>query len=237
MLETLLATQLLMPPKREEPVHVPISRSVMVSSHTIELDTKLGQEPLRVTFETKGREQHLKQAKRSFKEEYLEKQRIKREKAERLKKQRAAAQAERSRLQRLKEQSLALLKIKKKKAVVAKPMLAKTDVAPNVASAEVTAYYAAPDRMQGGGITATGHNLYQSITFKGYRIVAAPPEIPFGSILEFRMANGQTYQAVVLDRGGRIHNGVFDLALANRQECLSFGRQRGTYRIIGHIDY
>lgn len=243
MLETLLATQFLLEPKTvDSAIHVPIEQSFMLPARVIHLDAPPSGAPVQITLETKGRDAQLKKAKQFFAIE--RKEREERRLAELKRKQEAehqrklvAEKKEQTRLQRLKEQSLALLKRKSAKPQQ-KPVLRKTaTVVSNAASAEVTAYYAAPDAMQGGGITATGHNLYQSITYQGYRIVAAPPEIPFGSILEFNMNNGSTYRAVVLDRGGRIHNGVFDLALGSRQECINFGRQHGTYRVIGHIAY
>lgn len=235
MLDLLLSTQLLLQPKpTEQQIKVEIDRPIVESPRTLKFNNPLIKKT-NIVLDTKGREDQLKRAKQAFMEEEAEKARLwkLRLEAKLRKQERQRKNAERLRL--IKEKAAVLLKVKKPAPL--EPSIRKTATS-NGASynpAEVTAYYAAPDAMQGGGITATGHNLYQSTTYKGYRIVAAPPEIPFGSLLEFTLQSGQTIRAIVLDRGGRIHNGVFDLALDSREQCINFGRQKGKYTVIGHL--
>lgn len=235
LLDLLLSTQLLLQPQpTEQHIKVDVERSVITNPSTFHLDTPSIQKTT-IVLDTKGREDQMKRAEQSFLEEEAEKARLwkLRREAEIRKKERQRKNEERIRI--IKEKAKAMLSLKKKEAPA--PSLRKTSNqgANTYSSAEVTAYYAAPDSMQGGGITATGHNLYSSITYQGYRIVAAPPEIPFGTLLEFNLDSGRTIRAVVLDRGGRIHNGVFDLALSSREECINFGRQKGKYTVIGHL--
>lgn len=96
---------------------------------------------------------------------------------------------------------------------------------------EFTAYYPANDAMQGGGITAKGDNLYTSIYYQGYRVVAAPPSVPFNSIVEIKVG-GQTVKGIVRDRGGAIKGNKFDLAYSDRSSAVNFGKQLGEWRLI-----
>ncbi|EUJ25247.1 SPBc2 prophage-derived protein yorM [Listeria floridensis FSL S10-1187] len=98
-------------------------------------------------------------------------------------------------------------------------------------SGEFTAYYPANDAMQGGGITAKGDNLYKSIYYQGYRVIAAPPSVPFNSIVEIKVS-GQTVEGIVRDRGGAIKGNKFDLAYPDKSSAVNFGRQQGSWRLI-----
>ena len=97
---------------------------------------------------------------------------------------------------------------------------------------EFTAYYPYNDAMQGGGITATGYNLYNSIYYDGMRVIASDSSIPFYSILEFSIEGYGTFRGIVLDRGGRIKGNKFDIAFPDKESCMEFGRRSGTYKII-----
>ncbi|MEH7464614.1 3D domain-containing protein [Bacillus thuringiensis] len=97
-----------------------------------------------------------------------------------------------------------------------------------------SAYYAANNTMEGGLVSATGHSLIEGITFQGYRIIAAPPEIPFYSIVEIEV-NGWRFKGVVLDRGGAIKGNKFDILHRNGSEANAFGKQNGKYRVIGKL--
>ncbi|EUJ42565.1 3D (Asp-Asp-Asp) domain-containing protein [Listeria rocourtiae] len=101
----------------------------------------------------------------------------------------------------------------------------------NWQSGEFTAYYPANDAMQGGGITSKGDNLYQSLYFRGYRIIAAPPNVPFDTVVEIEVA-GQTIKGIVRDRGGRIQGNKFDITYADKNSAEQFGRQQGKWRVI-----
>lgn len=98
-------------------------------------------------------------------------------------------------------------------------------------SGEFTAYYPANDAMQGGGITAKGDNLYSSVYYQGYRVVAAPPSVPFNSIVEIKVG-GRTVKGIVRDRGGAIKGNKFDLAYSDRSSAVNFGKQHGSWRLI-----
>lgn len=105
-------------------------------------------------------------------------------------------------------------------------------------SAEFTAYYpvgagasSAEIAMQGGGITASGHDLKQSIYQNGYRVIASPPAYSFGTLLRITVG-GQSFIGIVSDRGGAIQGNKFDIAVPNQSEALSFGRQQGTIEVL-----
>ena len=67
-------------------------------------------------------------------------------------------------------------------------------------------------------ITASG----QPVTANGGRFVAAPPEIPFGTMLRI-----PGYGTVpVLDQGGAIKGARLDVFFPTHQEALRWGRQR-----------
>lgn len=101
---------------------------------------------------------------------------------------------------------------------------------------EATAYYNGKDRMNGEtGICANGVNLDNGTLYKGYHIIATDKRIPFGSIVEVKLSNGDTLQCVVCDRGGAIRGNHIDIVMRNRKECMRFGRQPMQYRIIGKV--
>ncbi|EAF4459087.1 hypothetical protein CYH18_14500 [Listeria monocytogenes serotype 1/2a] len=96
---------------------------------------------------------------------------------------------------------------------------------------EFTAYYPANNALQGGTVTAKGDNLCDSLYYHGYQIVAAPPEIPFDTILEIEV-DGQVIKAIVRDRGGAIKGNKFDIAMSNKANAYDFGRKNGRWRIV-----
>lgn len=105
-------------------------------------------------------------------------------------------------------------------------------------SAEFTAYYpvesgasSAEIAMQGGGVTASGHDLKQSIYQNGYKVIAAPPQYSFGTLLCITVG-GKSFVGIVSDRGGAIQGNKFDVAVANKGEALAFGRQQGTIEVL-----
>lgn len=81
------------------------------------------------------------------------------------------------------------------------------------------------------GVTATGHNLYNSIyysdpTYGSVRIVAGDRSLPFGTIVRANNTKLGTFLAIVLDRGGGIGIGrrhLFDLAYTTEADASSFG--------------
>ena len=66
------------------------------------------------------------------------------------------------------------------------------------------------------GITASGHKIRL-----GDKIIAAAPEIPFGTKMEIPGYGG----AEVLDRGGKIKGNKIDILFDTHQEALRWGVQ------------
>ncbi len=69
------------------------------------------------------------------------------------------------------------------------------------------------------GVTASGHTIAP-----GDRFVAAPAEIPFGTLISIPGYNGGAV-VPVLDRGGAIKGARLDLYFDTHAEALKFGRQ------------
>lgn len=85
--------------------------------------------------------------------------------------------------------------------------------------------------MQGSGTTAKGDSLHASLIYQGYRIIAAPPSLPFNTVVEIEVG-GQHSKAIVRDRGGAIKGDKFDIAMADRQTAVKFGKQTGRWRVV-----
>lgn len=102
-------------------------------------------------------------------------------------------------------------------------------------SGTFTAYYpptqASEAAMQGSGTTAKGDSLHASLTYKGNRIIAAPPSVPFNTVVEIEVG-GQYIKAIVRDRGGAIKGDKFDIAMADKQSAVQFGKQTGRWRVV-----
>lgn len=81
------------------------------------------------------------------------------------------------------------------------------------------------------GITASGHDVSNTETYNGMRIVAAPVSIPLYSILRVHTAE-ETYVAIVLDRGGDITAGRLDILVADKRTALNNGRHSVTVEIL-----
>lgn len=97
---------------------------------------------------------------------------------------------------------------------------------------EITHYTAfCPTGCQGK--TATGHDVSNTIYYQGYRIVAAPPNVPFNTKLKITYSNGTVVKAIVLDRGGAIQGKkILDLLVSNREEAYRLGRQQVKVEIL-----
>lgn len=85
--------------------------------------------------------------------------------------------------------------------------------------------------MQGSGTTAKGDSLHASLTYKGYRIIAAPPSVPFNTAIEIEVGD-QHIKAIVRDRGAAIQGDKFDIAMADKQSAVQFGKQTGRWRVV-----
>lgn len=75
------------------------------------------------------------------------------------------------------------------------------------------------------GVTASGHDVSNTIYYEGKRIVAAPPSIPFYTELRIELEDGSSFDAVVLDRGGDITEGRLDVLVSTEEEAQRLGRQ------------
>lgn len=75
------------------------------------------------------------------------------------------------------------------------------------------------------GVTASGYNVSNTIYYEGRRILAAPKSIPLYSIMRVTLADGSSFEGIVLDRGGDIGNGRLDILVGSRDEAYKLGRQ------------
>lgn len=97
-----------------------------------------------------------------------------------------------------------------------------------VIEAESTAYTndAADNGSYGGRVlTATGHDVTDSIYYDGMRIIAVDPAvIPLGTVVEVEGIG----QAIALDTGGRIKGNIVDLLVDTKSEAINWGRRHVT---------
>jgi 3D (Asp-Asp-Asp) domain-containing protein len=83
------------------------------------------------------------------------------------------------------------------------------------------------------GITRTGIDVRNTITYEGKRIIAADPNVlPLGSEVVIELADGRTIEATVQDTGGAIDGYEIDLLVADEATAWEFGRQDVELRII-----
>lgn len=82
------------------------------------------------------------------------------------------------------------------------------------------------------GQSSSGEWINKSIYFQGYRVVAAPPGIPFFTKLRITLANGSILDAIVLDRGGDIKGKRLDILVATNNEAYQLGRQNVKVEVI-----
>lgn len=168
------------------------------------------------------REAQLAEEKRraaeQAKREAEQAKRVAEEKAEREAKQaaeKAAKEAEAARAE--KEEA------KAQAAPSARPV--STKVATNVLQVESTAYTndAADNSSYNGRVlTATGHDVTDSIYYNGMRIIAVDPSvIPLGSVVHLEGIG----DAIALDTGGRIKGNIVDLLVDTKDEAIQWGRR------------
>lgn len=82
------------------------------------------------------------------------------------------------------------------------------------------------------GVSATGDYLGGSEYFNGYRVVAAPKNIPFYSIIRIQYPDGTEFDAIVLDRGGAIKGRLLDILVSSESKARQLGRINGKMKII-----
>lgn len=77
------------------------------------------------------------------------------------------------------------------------------------------------------GITASGINVKNSQTYKGYKIIAAPRQFAIGT----KMYIPGFGHAIVQDRGGAIVGNKLDLLVRTKSQAYSWGRKNVTVTI------
>jgi 3D (Asp-Asp-Asp) domain-containing protein len=94
-----------------------------------------------------------------------------------------------------------------------------------VITVESTAYSndVADNKAYGGRVlTATGHDVTDSIYYNGMRIIAVDPAIiPLGSKVHIQGVG----DAIALDTGGRIKGHIVDLLVDSKQDAIQWGRR------------
>lgn len=82
------------------------------------------------------------------------------------------------------------------------------------------------------GQSSSGEWVNKSVYYNGMRIVAAPPNIPFYTIMRITLNDGSKMDAIVLDRGGDIGVGRLDILVESKEEAFRLGRQKVKVEII-----
>lgn len=89
------------------------------------------------------------------------------------------------------------------------------------------------------GRTASGYKIKSgSITTEdGYRIIASDTSIlPFHSIVEITLSNGEIITGKILDTGGAIKGNKLDILVASEAESAKYGRYDSTVKVISYGD-
>lgn len=82
------------------------------------------------------------------------------------------------------------------------------------------------------GVTASGYDVSSTIYYEGMRVLAAPKSVPMYSIMRVTLADGTTFDGIVLDRGSDIGSGRIDILVETRDEAYKLGRQSVEVRMI-----
>lgn len=174
----------------------------------------------RLVEERRRAKEKAKQQARQDAERLAEAKRVKAEKA------RKAEEANRQAAAKAKENQA---KQQTTTNVVATPVSAKANG--RVIAAESTAYTNdVADNVDYGGrvLTATGHDVTDSIVYNGMRIIAVDPSvIPLGTVVQIEGIG----QAIALDTGGRIKGNIVDLLVDTKSEAINWGRRHITITI------
>jgi 3D (Asp-Asp-Asp) domain-containing protein len=82
------------------------------------------------------------------------------------------------------------------------------------------------------GVTATGHNVKNTVYKDGYRVVAVDPNvIPLGSLVHVE-AEDRSFVGIAEDTGGDIKGRRVDVLMKDRSRAYAFGRQEATITVI-----
>ena len=83
------------------------------------------------------------------------------------------------------------------------------------------------------GITKSGHDVSNTIYVDGFRVVAVDTRlIPLGSLVLVELEDGQKFEALALDTGGRIKGEIIDILVSSTEEAIQLGRQQTKVTII-----
>lgn len=196
-------------------------------------EQKIVQNPLeleRKAIEVEQQKQ-IERKKRLAEEKRLAEVRAQREQAEREAKAKLLAEqeraaAEKERLEEAKRQAAA--ETEKKQQAASSASATPVSTQGRVLEAESTAYTndAADNGSYGGRVlTATGHDVTDSIYYNGMRIIAVDPSvIPLGTVVQIDGIG----QAIALDTGGRIKGNIVDLLVDTKSEAINWGRRHIT---------
>ncbi|MBD1379083.1 3D domain-containing protein [Metabacillus arenae] len=82
------------------------------------------------------------------------------------------------------------------------------------------------------GITATGHDVSNTIYRDGYRIIAVDTDlIKLHSIVKVETET-ETFTAIASDTGGAIQGKIVDVLVASKSEAIKLGRQKAKLTIL-----
>lgn len=85
------------------------------------------------------------------------------------------------------------------------------------------------------GITATGVDVRSTSTYQGMKVLAVNPAvIPYWSIVEVTLTNGQSFRAIALDTGGKMRQqpNYIDVLVGSSDEAFAKGVDVGSVKII-----
>lgn len=82
------------------------------------------------------------------------------------------------------------------------------------------------------GITATGHDVSNTVYKNGHRVVAVDPNvIPLGSLLHVE-AEDRSFVGIAEDTGGAIKGRKIDVLVKNTSRAVTFGKQSATITVL-----
>lgn len=122
--------------------------------------------------------------------------------------------------------------VTKEKEEVKKQLVSRGEQANQVTlNMQITAYTS--DCNGCSGITYSGHDVRNTITINGLRVIAANfNKLPLYSIVRIDTPS-ESFKAIVLDTGGAIRNSnVVDLLVGSYGEAIQFGRQSAKITIL-----
>jgi len=87
-----------------------------------------------------------------------------------------------------------------------------------------------------GNYTYTGINVSDTISYKGYRIVASDKNVlPMGTLVEIKTPN-ERFKGIIADVGGGIHGERLDILVSSEAVANQIGRHDVQVRVIGKMN-